>query len=183
MANVNNIVTGRYGIVDTTHIAAVKTGEVNIQYALNATDFANTPCQNGFLLVENHVTKTLDLPTAATNRVSLIASVEKMYDGSDMSLGNFRLNLGEFLPRAYTLNMNDKFITNNFKYDDGDFADYAAIVAALVAGTAIYAYPSTNGQIELELVQNAGAAIELRVVATATLPAGEAGLKFVCTKN
>ena len=182
MAIVNNVVTGRYGIVITTKVAGVKTGEHNIQYALDPTDFAATPCQNGFLLVENHKAKTLDLPAAATDRVGLVACDEKMYDGSDMSLGNFRLNLGEFLPRIYTFNMNDKFITNNFKYDDGDYADYAAVVAAIAAGT-VYAYPSTNGQIELEAIQNAGAAIELQAVAAATLPAGEKGLKFVITKN
>jgi len=181
MANVNNIVTGKYGIIITSHVAGVKTGEVNIQYTLNATDFATTACQNGFLLVENHATKTLDLPDGATSRVGLVACVEKMYDQTDMSLGNFRLNINEFLPRIYTLNMNDKFITNNFKYDDGDYANYAAVVAAIAAGT-VYAYPSTNGQIELEAIQNAGAAIELQAVAAATLPAGESGLKFVVTK-
>jgi len=183
MANVNNVVTGRYGIVNLRKVAGVKTGEHNIQYALNATDFAATACQNGFLLVENHYGKTLDLPSAATDRVGLVACVEKMYDESDMSLGNFRLNLNEFLPRIYRMKIGDMFDTNNFKYDDGDYANYAAIVAAVTAGTAVYAYPSTNGQIELEPIQNAGAAVELQATRVVTLPAGEAGLMFVCTKS
>ena len=183
MANVNNVVTGRYGIVNLRKVAGVKTGEHNIQYALNATDFAATACQNGFLLVEEHYTKTLGLPSAATDRVGLVACVEKMYDESDMSLGNFRLNLNEYLPRIYRLQIGDMFDTNNFKYDDGDYANYAAIVADITAGTAVYAYPSTNGQIELEKVQNAGAAIELQATRVVTLPAGEAALMFVCTKS
>ena len=182
MAIVNNVATGRYGIVNLRKVAGVKTGEHNIQFALNATDFANTPCQNGFLLVENNYGKTLDLPSAATDRVGLVACVEKMYDESDMSLGNFRLNLGEFLPRIYRFHMYDAFDTNNFKYDDGDYANYAAIAAAITAGTPVYAYPSTTGQIELEAIQNAGAAIELQATRTVTLPAGELGLVFTCTK-
>jgi len=105
-----------------------------------------------------------------------------MYDESDMSLGNFRLNLNEFLPRIYRLKIGDMFDTNNFKYDDGDYANYAAIAAAITAGTPVYAYPSTNGQIELEPVQNAGTAIELQATRIVTLPAGELGLVFTCTK-
>ena len=182
MANVNNVATGRYGIVNLRKVAGVRTGEHNIQYALNATDFATTACQNGFLLVENNYAKTLDLPSAATDGVGLVACVEKMYDESDMSLGNFRLNLGEYLPRIYRLHKYDAFDTNNFKYDDGDYANYAAIVAAITAGTAVYAYPSTNGQIELEPIQNAGATVELQATRTVTMPAGELGLVFTCTK-
>jgi hypothetical protein len=182
MANVDNIATGKYGIVELTHVAGVKTGEHNIQYSLNATDFATTPCENGFLLVENHAAKTLDLASAVTERVGLVACVEKMYDQSDMSLGNFRLNLNEYLPRIYTLKVNDKFITNNFKYDDGTYANYAAIVAAAVAGTPVYAYTSTTGQISVVDAQDATAVIELRVVAGATLAGGESALKFVVVK-
>jgi len=156
--------------------------EHNIQYSLNATSFASTPCENGFLLVENHYAKTLDLPGAATDRVGLVACVEKMYDESDMSLGNFRLNINEFLPRIYRFKVGDMFDTNNFKYDDGDYANYAAIAAAIATPTTVYAYPSTNGQIELEPIQNAGAAVELQATRTVTMAGGESGLVFVCTK-
>ncbi|MDD4156590.1 MAG: hypothetical protein PHY08_08475 [Candidatus Cloacimonetes bacterium] len=182
MANVNNVATGKYGIVNLRKVAGVKTGEHNIQYSLNATSFASTPCENGFLLVENHYAKTLDLPGAATDRVGLVACVEKMYDESDMSLGNFRLNINEFLPRIYRFKVGDMFDTNNFKYDDGDYANYAAIAAAIATPTTVYAYPSTNGQIELEPIQNAGAAVELQATRTVTMAGGESGLVFVCTK-
>ena len=180
MANVNNIATGKYGIVNLRKVAGVKTGEHNIQYALNSTDFASINCQNGFLLVEDHVNKTIDLPGAATDRVGLIASVEKIYDSSDMSLGAFSLPIGTFNPRIYRFKIGDKFDTNCFKYDDGDYADYAAIVAAI--GAPVYAYPNTDGYITLTAAQNAGAAIELQVVGSLTLPAGESALTFVCTK-
>lgn len=157
--------------------------EHNIQYALNSTDFATTPCENGFLLVENHYGKTLDLPDGATDRVGLVACVEKMYDESDMSLGNFRLNLNEFLPRIYRLKIGDMFDTNNFKYDDGTYATYAAIGVVIAAGTAVYGYPSTNGQISLTDTQNTDAAIELQATRTVTMAGGENGLVFTCTKS
>ena len=182
MATVNNVATGKYGIVNLRKVASVKTGEVNIQYALNSTDFASTPCQNGFLLVEEHYTKTLGLPSANTERVGLIACVEKMYDESDMSLGNFRLNLNEFLPRIYRLHVGDMFDTNNFNYSDGTYANYAAIVAAIAAGTAVYGYVTSTGQIALVAVQDANAVIELQATRTVTLPAGEQALVFTCTK-
>jgi len=182
MADVNNVVNGKYGIVNLRKVAGVKTGEHNIQYALNSTDFASTPCQNGFLLVENHYTKTLDLPTDNTERVGLIACVEKMYDESDMSLGNFRLNLNEFLPRIYRLHVGDLFDTNNFMYDDGDYADYAAIATAIAAGTPVYGYVTNTGQIDLTAAQDGNAVIELQATRTVTLPAGEKALVFTVTK-
>jgi len=182
MANVNNVATGRYGIVNLRKVAGVRTGEHNIQYALNATDFAATACQNGFLLEEEHYTKTLGLPANNTVRVGLVACVEKMYDESDMSLGNFRLNLNEFLPRIYRLKIGDMFDTNNFKYDDGTYANYAAIAAAIVAGTPVYGYATNTGQISLVAVQDANAVIELQATRVVTLPAGEAALMFTCTK-
>ena len=52
----------------------------------------------------------------------------------------------------------------------------------LFRSTPVYAYPSTNGQIELEPIQNAGAAIELQATRVVTLPAGESALCFTCTK-
>ena len=183
MANVNNVATGRYGIVNLRKVAGVKTGEHNIQYALNATDFANTACQNGFLLEEEHYTKTLGLPANNTVRVGLVACVEKMYDESDMSLGNFRLNLNEFLPRIYRLKVGDMFDTDNFKYDDGTYANYAAIAAAITAGTPVYGYATNTGQISLVAVQDANAVVELQATRVVTLPAGEAALMFVCTKS
>ena len=183
MANVNNVVTGRYGIVNLRKVAGVKTGEHNIQYALNATDFAATACQNGFLLEEEHYTKTLGLPANNTVRVGLVACVEKMYDESDMSLGNFRLNLNEFLPRIYRLKVGDMFDTDNFKYDDGTYANYAAIAAAITAGTPVYGYATNTGQISLVAVQDANAVVELQATRVVTLPAGEAALMFVCTKS
>jgi hypothetical protein len=182
MAVVSNVATGKYGIVELTKVAGVKTGEMNIQYSLNATSFASTPCENGFLLVENHVAKTLDLASATTERVGLVACVEKMYDQADMSLGNFRLNISEFLPRIYTLNINDKFTTNNFKYDNSTYADYAAILTTIAAGTAVYGYTSTTGHITLTGTQDANAVIELKAVAGVTLAGGEKALKFCVTK-
>lgn len=182
MASVDNVATGKYGITILRKMAGVRTGEHNIQYSLNATSFASTPCENGFLLVENHYAKTLDLPGGATDRVGLVACVEKMYDESDMSLGNFRLNLNEFLPRIYRFSIGDMFDTNNFNYDDGTYANYAAIATAIGAGTAVYAYPSTTGQMTLTSSQNTGATIELQATRTVTLPAGESGLVFTCTK-
>lgn len=181
MAIVSNVTNGKYGIVNLRKVAGVRTGEVNIQYVLDATDFATKKCENGFLLVENHNKRTLDLPSAATDYVGLVASVEKQYEDGK-ALGDFALGLESYLPRIYTLKKNDKFDTNNFKYDDTVFADYTAIVDAVVAGTATYGYPSTDGQILITATQNTNASIELKASAGVFLPAGESGLIFVVTK-
>jgi hypothetical protein len=181
MSTKNNVVTGRYGIVNLRKVAGVKTGEVNIQYALNSTDFASTKCQNGMLLVQNHKAKTLDLPSANTVLVGLVASVEKIYDSADLSLGAFALGLNEFNPRIYTLHKNDKFDANLFQYDDGTYADYSAIITAVGSGT-VYGYVGTNGVITVTGTQDTNAVVELQVAGGITLPAGEKGLTFVVTK-
>jgi hypothetical protein len=171
--------TSVYGVVELNKVAAVKTGQIYVQYALDTTDFASTPAENGMLLVVDHVGKKIKKPTAVTALVGLHASVEKDYENKGRK--NFAVKLGEFLPRVDKLSVGDVFETNTFQYDDTVYANYTALVAAISA-TAVFGVAATNGFIDVKAAITPTAAVELKAVEGVVLPNGENGIKWVVVK-
>lgn len=171
----------QYGVVELNHVAAVKTGQIFAQYELNEADFANKPAENGMLLTVDHVGKKVGLPSGANAKVYLHASVEKDYEGKGRK--HFAVNLGEFLPRVYTLSVGDIFETNAVQYDDTVYANYSAIVSAINNST-VYGVPSAEGYIQIVASpsEEGEEAVVLKAVEGVTLPNGEDGIKFVVEK-
>jgi hypothetical protein len=165
------------GVVELNHVAAVKTGQIEAQYDLDA---ALTEVENGMLLVADHVAKKVKKPAGATDLVYLHASVEKDYEGKGRK--NFSVKAGEFLPRLLKLHVGDKFETNCVEHDDAVYANYAAIVAAINA-TTVYGVPNASGNIRIVATAAGTEKVVLKVVEGVTLPNGEQGLKFVVEKN
>jgi SepF-like predicted cell division protein (DUF552 family) len=56
----------QYGVVELNKVAAVRTGEIEAQYDLDA---AVTEVENGMLLVVDHVAKKVKKATGATDLV------------------------------------------------------------------------------------------------------------------
>lgn len=168
-----------YGVVELNRLAAVRTGQINAQYELDATDFAATPAENGMLLFVDHLGKKIKKATGTGVRVGLHASVEKDYEGKGRKY--FSVKPGEFLPRIYDLNVGDIFETNTFQYDDTVYADFAAIAAAIKTGK-VFGVAATNGYIDVKSSSTSDAVIELEAVEDVVLPNGEQGIKWVVTK-
>jgi hypothetical protein len=164
------------GVVELNKVAAVKTGEIEVQYDLDA---AVTEVENGMLLVADHVAKKVKKPSGATDAVHLHASVEKDYQG--LGRKNFSVKQGEFSPRLLKLKVGDRFETNCVEYDDTVYANYAAIVAAINA-TTVFGVPSSTGNIKIVATAAGTEVVVLKAVEGVTLPNGESGLKFVVTK-
>lgn len=168
-----------YGVVELNHVAAVKTGQIYVQYELDATDFATTPAENGMLLVVDHVGKKIKKATAVTALVGLHASVEKDYENKGRK--HFSVKRGDFTPRVDKLTVGDIFETNAFQYDDTVYTNYAAIKAAITA-TAVFGVAATNGYIDVKAATTPTAAVELKAVEGVVLPNGELGIKWVVVK-
>jgi hypothetical protein len=164
------------GVVELNHVAAVKTGQIEAQYELDA---AVTEVENGMLLVVDHVAKKVKKPAGATDAVMLHASVEKDYEGKGRKY--FSVKQGEFLPRLLKLSQGDKVETNAVEHDDTVYANYAAIVAAINA-TTVYGVPNASGYIRIVATPAGTEKVVLKVVEGITLPNGEQGLKFVVEK-
>lgn len=169
-----------YGVVELNKVAAVKTGEVYAQYALDATQFATKVAENGMLLVVDHVGKKVKLPAGATDLVALVTSPEKDYEGKGRK--HFATKVGEFLPRLHKLSVGDVFETNAVEYDDAVYATYAAMKTAISA-TAVYGVPNASGYIRVQASAPVGSEkVVLKAVEGVTLPNGENGIKWVVEK-
>lgn len=166
----------KYGVVELNKVAAVKTGEIEAQYDLDA---AVAQVENGMLLVADHIAKKVKKPAGATDAVHLHASVEKDYQ--ELGRKNFAVNQGEFSPRLLKLKVGDRFETNCVEHDDAVYANYAAIVAAINA-TTVYGVPNASGNIRIVATPAGTEVVQLKVVEGVTLPNGEQGLKFVVVK-
>ena len=184
MAGVKRFVIDGFGQLELNQVAFPRDGRIEAQCALDATDFASVPAENGMLLAVDRVNRAVKFPKSAVIAncpVALNYSAEHMYDERANSLKDFKLERGEFLPRLGFLSKGELFTTNCICYDDSDYADDDAVKAAAektaLITTPMYGGVSDNGAILLsDTAPQAGPV--LKVVEKTTMPDGTFGLKF-----
>jgi len=180
MATKTYVIDG-YGQIELNNCAFRRDGRIEAQCALDATDFASVPAENGMLLAIDNVTRTVAFPEAAgTLPIGLNYSAEHIYDERTPGLKNFKLERGEFYPRLGLLAVGDKFTTNCLSYDDGDFANDAALETALgaISTTPVYGgiCPDT-GRIKLQDSAPSAGPV-LKVIKFTTMPDGQPAVKL-----
>ena len=181
---VKRYVIDGFGQLELNQVAFRRDGRIEAQCALDATDFASVPAENGMLLAVDRVNRAVKFPTSAVIAkcpVAINYSAEHMYDERANSLKDFKLERGEFLPRLGFLSVGELFTTNCLCYDTGDYADddaveAAAEKAALVA-TPMYGGVSDNGAI-LIADSKPSAGPVLMAVEKTTMPDGQFAIKF-----
>ena len=171
-----------YGQVELNNVAFRRDGRIEAQCALDAEDFADVPAENGMLLAVDRVNRAVKFPTsanAAAMPIALNYSAEHMYDERANSLKDFKLERGSFLPRLGYLSAGELFTSNTICYDDSDFADDDAVIAAAegLATTAMYGGISDNGAIKVAKAAPEAGPV-LKVVEKTTMPDGQFALKF-----
>ena len=148
---INKLTKNGYGQLELNQVAFRRDGRIEAQCALNATDFASTPAENGMILCVDNVTRTIKLPTSANIAkypLALNYTAEHMYDTVKNGLKDFKLEIADgFYPRLGYLDVGDKFTTNTACYDTDDFANETALKTAIaaLATTPLYAVPYQNG--------------------------------------
>lgn len=110
-----------YGVVEFNNVAAQRNGRIRAQLPASealATAVSNK-LENGMFLVYDRVDGEVKLPAAATDRVLLHKSSEKLY--GEVGLKEFALDVpGKVYPRLYELASGDTFTITKFV---GAFAD------------------------------------------------------------
>lgn len=162
-----------YGQLELNQVAFRRDGRIEAQCALDATDFATDPAENGMLLCVDNATRTIKLfKTGSDLPIALNYTAEHMYDDRANALKDFKLSIKDgFYPRLGYLAVGDKFTTNCIS---GVAADFKAGSHGTV---------NTDGSI---LVANADssvpfasvAGIDLKVIKVTTMPDGQFALKF-----
>ena len=181
-----------FGQLELNQVAFRRDGRVEAQCALDDTDFASVPAENGMLLAVDRVNRKIKFPKSAviaTCPVALNYTTEHMYDERANALKDFKLELGEFYPRLGFLSVGELFTTNCVGYDDAEWtatgsgttaktADENFVDACkAVATTPLYGGISDEGAIAVSATAPQAGPV-LKVVEATTMPDGTFGIKF-----
>ena len=168
-----------YGQLELNQVAFPRDGRVEAQCALDDTDFASVPAENGMLLAVDRVNRKIKFATSANIAkmpVALNYTTEHMYDERANALKDFKLERGTFYPRLGFLSVGELFTTNCFGYDAA-FADDDAVKEVDLSTTDVYGGVSDEGAILLvKSAPEAGPV--LKVVEKTTMPDGQFAFKF-----
>lgn len=173
-----------YGQIELNQVAFRRDGRIEAQCALDATDFANVPAENGMLLAVDNVTRTLKMPVDNSLPIALNYTSEHMYDERTPGLKHFKVERGEILPRlGYLDDANDKFTTNCVCYDDTEFNTEEKFIEALdnVGTTRLYGGASAIGAIKVSATKPTYGPV-LLVLKKTTMPDGQVAVKFQAHK-
>ena len=183
MADKRLVIDG-FGQIELNQVSFRRDGRVEAQCALDATDFASVPAENGMLLAVDRVNRTVKFPTAANAAkmpIALNYTTEHMYDERANALKDFKLERGTFLPRLGFLSVGELFTTNCICMDESDFANEAALAAATtaaaLAATPLYGGISDMGAIKVSDTKPSAGPV-LLVVEKTTMPDAQFALKF-----
>ena len=103
-----------HGQLELNQVAFRRDGRVEAQCALDDTDFASVPAENGMLLAVDRVNRKIKFPKSAVIAecpVALNYTTEHMYDERANALKDFKLELGEFYPRLGFLSVTLQEVT------------------------------------------------------------------------
>lgn len=168
----------QFAVVETNHVAAVRTGQIKAQYPTDD----HVDAENGMLLVVDDVNKVVHRSADGKERgIHLHASEERLYEGQQ-GRSSWMLDGTKQIPKMLKLNIGDIFETN--AVDDGDFANIAAVKDALNADDAVYGIAHDSGLIELkdDALDLSEYFTVLQVVEVVTLPNETEGMKFTVIK-
>ena len=166
-----------YGQLELNQVAFRRNGRVEAQCALDDTDFASVPAENGMLLAVDRVNRKIKFATDDSMPIALNYTTEHMYDERANALKDFKLELGEFYPRLGFLSVGELFTTNCICFDDGEFADNDAVEAIDLSAGALYGGISSEGAIKISATAPTAGPVLLAVEKT-TMPDGQFAFKF-----
>lgn len=176
MADKRLVIDG-FGQVELNQVAFRRDGRIEAQCALDDTDFASVPAENGMLLAVDRVNRKIKFATDDSMPIALNYTTEHMYDERANALKDFKLERGTFYPRMGFLSVGELFTTNCICFDDGEYADNDAVEAIDLSAGQVYGGISANGAIKISATKPTAGPV-LLVVEKTTMPDGQFALKF-----
>jgi hypothetical protein len=172
-----------FGQLELNQVAFPRDGRIEAQCALDDTDFADIPAENGMLLAVDRVNRKIKFAVDDSMPIALNYTTEHMYDERARGLKNFKLERGTFLPRMGFLSTGELFTTNCIAFDDSEFADAEALEEAAEAlkDTKLYGGICENGAIKVSATKPEVGPV-LIVAESTTMPDGQFALKFQVLK-
>ena len=175
------LVIDGFAQLELNNVAFRRDGRVEAQCSLDAIDFEDKVAENGMILAIDNVSRTIKLPYNGAVLYGLNYSAEHLYEDGKIGLKNFKLGVGDVLPRLGLLDNGDKFTTNCISYDPTvvtDWSDDDSVKEALAGmGSPIYGGISADGSILISKTKPQKGPVLLAIKAT-TMPDGQFGVKF-----
>lgn len=175
------LVIDGFAQLELNNVAFRRDGRVEAQCSLDETDFEGKVAENGMILAIDNVSRTIKLPYDGAVLYGLNYSAEHLYEDAKIGLKNFKLGVGDVLPRLGLLDNGDKFTTNCISYDpavDTDWSDDEDVKEALAEmENPIYGGISADGSILISETKPQKGPVLLATKAT-TMPDGQFGVKF-----
>lgn len=183
MAQKRLVIDG-YGQLELNNVAFRRDGRIEAQCALDATDFASVPAENGMLLAVDKIAGTVRMPDSSeVCPIALNYTAEHMYDERHNALKDFKLDRKDgFYPRLGYLAVGDTFTTNCISYNDeldSTWTTEDKFIEALgnIANSKLHGVPSADGSILVTAASPKGLP-KLLVIQKTTMPDGQLGVKF-----
>ena len=178
-----------YASLELNQVAFPKTGMVVSQTPLGEAFTLTAPCENGMWVVADKAAGAIKAPAAATDKpIGIVYTTEKEYDMYHYGLQTFGRKIAGDYPRVGILGIGDTVTTNCLQYDTTDFANDAALFAALedIDTNPLYVIPGVAASDDVanaipQIVKAAkkpSSGIYAKVVKFYTVPNGEKGVKY-----
>ena len=178
-----------YASLELNQVAFPKTGMVVSQTPLGPKfvvgDGKYGVCENGMWVVADKAAGIIDAPAAATSSpIGIVYTTEKEYDMMHYGLQRFGRKVAGDYPRVGIFGLGDTVTTNCLQYDDSEFANEAALWAALekdlsVAANALYVVAVAGSPVpKLTKTNPNGSGTYAKVVKYYTIPNGGKGVKY-----
>ena len=176
-----------YATIELNQVAFPKTGMVVSQTPLGPKFVEGAgkygPCENGMWVVADKAAGVIDAPAAATDSpIGVVYTTEKEYDREHYGLFRFGRKIAGDYPRVGIFGLGDTVTTNCLQYDTDDFANDAALEAALnaIGTTPLYVAIAAGSPVpqilkEADIPQ---AGILAKIVKYYTVPSGQKGVKY-----
>jgi hypothetical protein len=178
-----------YASLELNQVAFPKTGMVVSQTPLGTAFTKAAPCENGMWVVGDKAAGAINPPEAATDApIGIVYTTEKEYDREHYGLQRFGRKVAGDYPRVGLFGIGDTVTTNCLQYSTDNFADEAALLAALkkIDTTPLYVVPGVGSDLAdasakavPEIVKAApGTGIYAKIVKFYTVPNGGIGVKY-----
>ena len=178
-----------YASLELNQVAFPKTGMVVSQTPLGTAFTKAAPCENGMWVVGDKAAGAINPPAAATDApIGIVYTTEKEYDREHYGLQRFGRKIAGDYPRVGLFGIGDTVTTNCLQYSTDNFANEAALLAALKAidTTPLYVVPGVGSDLAdasakavPEIVKAApGTGIYAKIVKFYTVPNGGIGVKY-----
>ena len=185
-----------YASLELNQVAFPKTGMVVSQTPLGEAFTKAAPCENGMWVIGDKAAGAINPPSAtATAPLGIVYTTEKEYDREHYGLQRFGRKIAGDYPRVGLLGIGDTVTTNCLQYSTDNFANEAALWAALEKDlsdptNALYVIPGGDSDLAdasakavPEIVKSAPqSGIYARITKYYTIPNGGKGVKYQIIK-